>query len=72
MPERRKDLLTRSIVDRMINDFRSGIHVTSEEELAFLPNLPPAISFIDLPDPQFFEIARKIALFRLNGSRTQT
>ena len=72
MLERRKDLLTRSIVDDMLDDMRSGVHVTSEEERAFLPNLPPAISFIDLPDPRFVGIARKIALFRLNASRTQS
>jgi hypothetical protein len=28
-----------SMVDRMIDDLRSGIHVTREEELAFLPDV---------------------------------
>ena len=72
MPERRKDLLTRSIVDGMIDEMRTGVHVTSEEELAFLPNLSPANAFVDLPHAEFLQIARKIALFRINGSRTQT
>ena len=71
MPERRKDLLTRSIVDGMIDDLRTGIHVTSDEERAFLPNLPPAMAFVDLPPAEFLEIARKIALFRLSASRKQ-
>jgi hypothetical protein len=68
MPERRKDFLTRSIVNDMMDDFRSGIHVTGEEEHAFLPSISPAIAFVDLPHSQYLEVARKIALFRLNAS----
>ena len=71
MLERRKDLLTRAVVDGLINDLRTGIHVTPEEEIAFLPNLPPAMAFVDLPHSEFLEVARKIALFRLNASRKQ-
>ena len=71
MPERRKDLLTRSIVNDMMNDFRTGIHVTSEEENAFLPNLIPANAFVDLPYSEFLDVARKIALFRLSASLKQ-
>jgi hypothetical protein len=71
MLERRKDLLTRSLADGMIDDMRTGIHVTSDEERAFCPNLPPAIKFVDLPYPEFLQVARKIALFRLNASLKQ-
>jgi hypothetical protein len=67
MPERRKDLLTRSIVNDMMDGFRSGIHVTSEEGHAFLPSINPAIAFVDLPHSEYLEAARKIALFRLNA-----
>jgi hypothetical protein len=35
MIERRKDLLTRLIVDDMIDDLRAGIRLTSDKELAF-------------------------------------
>jgi len=69
MLERRKDLLTRSILDGMIDDLRTGIHVTSDEERAFFPNLPPAMAFVDLPPAEFLEIARKIALFRLTSRK---
>jgi hypothetical protein len=68
MLDRRKDLLKRSIVDRMIDDMRSGIHVTREEEVAFLPTVTPGFSFVDLPPSEFLQVARKIALFRLNAS----
>jgi hypothetical protein len=68
MLDRRKDFLKRSMVDRMIDDLRSGIHVTSEEELAFLPKVSPGFSFVDLPPSEFLQLARKIALFRLNAS----
>jgi hypothetical protein len=41
MLERRKELLTRSIVDSLIDDLRTGIHVTPEEEIAFFTGPSP-------------------------------
>lgn len=46
MIERRKDFLTRLIVDDMIHNLRAGIRITSDKEQPFLLllNSPPSVS----------------------------
>lgn len=69
MIERRKDLLTRVIVDDMIDDLRAGIHITSDEELAFfISSQLTTVSVVGLPHSEFLNLARRIALSRLTAS----
>ena len=69
MIERRKDLLTRVIVGDMIDDLRAGIHITSDEELAFfISSQLTTVGAVGLPHSEFLNLARRIALSRLTAS----
>jgi hypothetical protein len=69
MIERRKDLLTRTIVDDMIDALRAGIQLTSDEELAFfISSQLTTVGAVGLPHSEFLNLARKIALSRLTAS----
>jgi hypothetical protein len=69
MIERRKDLLTRTIVDDMIDALRAGIQITSDEELAFfISSQLTTVGAVGLPHSEFLNLARKIALSRLTAS----
>lgn len=69
MIERRTDFLTRLIVDDMIDDLRSGIRLTSDEELAFfITSQLTTFGGAGLPHSEFLTLARAIALSRLTAS----
>ena len=69
MIERRKDLLTRLIVDDMIDDLRAGIRLTTDKELAFfISSQLTTFGFAGLPHSEFVALARKIVLSRLTAS----
>jgi hypothetical protein len=69
MMERRKDLLTRLIIDDMIDDLRAGIHLTSDDELAFfISSQLTTVGGVGLQHSDFLKLARRIALSRLTAS----
>jgi hypothetical protein len=69
MIERRKDLLTRAVVDDMVDDLRAGIHITNDKELAyFISYQLTTVGSAGLPHAEFLTLARRIALSRLTDS----
>ena len=69
MIERRKDLLTRLIVDDMIDDLRAGIQIIGDEELAFfISSQLTTFGVAGLPHSEFLTLVRRIALSRLTAS----
>jgi hypothetical protein len=69
MTERRKDFLTRLIVDDMIDGLRAGIRLVSDKELAcFITSQLNTFGGAGLPHYEFLRLARRIALSRLTAS----
>jgi hypothetical protein len=72
MIERRKDMLTRRIVDDMIDDLRAGIQLAGDEERTFfITTQLTAPGPVGLSHSEFVDLARKIALSRLTASLQQ-
>jgi hypothetical protein len=69
MIERRKDFLTRLIVDALIDDLRAGIRLNSDKELAFfISSQLTTFGAPGLPHAEFVALARRIAVSRLTAS----
>jgi hypothetical protein len=67
--ERRKDLLTRLIIDDMIDDLKAGIQIIGDQELGFfIAAQLTTFGFAGLPHSEFVALARRIALSRLTAS----